>query len=153
RFLGAHPVFVDIDPATLNIDPASLEAQILRLQPEHGARIKAVMPVHIGGQACEMDRIVSLARFHDLKIIEDAAHAFPATAESESVPDATRKPRTIGSIGHATAFSFYATKTIATGEGGMVTTDDDRLAERIRLMRLHGISTAAGNHGACPPPS
>jgi dTDP-4-amino-4,6-dideoxygalactose transaminase len=153
RYLGAHPVFVDVDPATLNIDPASVEEQILRLQPEHGAKVKAVMPVHVGGQASEMDQIVSLARRHDLKIIEDAAHAFPTSVESENVTDATRKRRMVGSIGHATAFSFYATKTIATGEGGMVTTDDDRVAGRIRLMRLHGISNDAWSQGRPPPPS
>jgi dTDP-4-amino-4,6-dideoxygalactose transaminase len=153
RNLGAHPVFVDVDPATLNIDLARLEEQTLRLQREYGAKLKAVMPVHIGGQACEMDRIVSLARLHDLKIIEDAAHAFPTTVESETVADARRKRRMIGSISHATAFSFYATKTLVTGEGGMVTTDDDLVARRIRLMRLHGIDKDARSQDCSLPPS
>jgi dTDP-4-amino-4,6-dideoxygalactose transaminase len=153
RALGAHPVFVDVDPTTLNIDLARLEEQILQLRREHGAKMKAVMPVHLGGQACEMDQIVSLACHHDLKIIEDAAHAFPTTAQSRSVTDAQRRQRTIGSIGHATAFSFYATKTIATGEGGMVTTDDEQVAGRIRLMRLHGISGDAASCDSPSPPS
>ena len=111
------------------------------------------MPVHIGGQACEMDKIVALAGQHRLAIVEDAAHAFPTTAESASVTASERKSRMVGSIGHATAFSFYATKTIATGEGGMLTTDDDRMAERVRLMRLHGVSKDAWNRGASPLPS
>jgi dTDP-4-amino-4,6-dideoxygalactose transaminase len=152
RYLGAHPVFVDVDPATLNVDVERLEECIVRLRREHGAKLKAVMPVHVAGQACEMDRIVSLARLHDLAIVEDAAHAFPTTVESATVGDMERKQRTVGSIGHATAFSFYATKTIATGEGGMVTTDDDRLAERIRLMRLHGLSKDAWNRGTSTRP-
>lgn len=143
RYLGAHPVFVDADPATLNIDVAKLEERIVELKREHGDKVKAVMPVHIGGQACEMDKIVALAGQHRLAIVEDAAHAFPTTAESASVTAGERKSRMVGSIGHATAFSFYATKTIATGEGGMLTTDDDRMAERVRLMRLHGVSKDA----------
>ena len=152
RYLGAHPVFVDADPATLNIDVAKLEERIVELKREHGDKVKAVMPVHIGGQACEMDKIVALAGQHRLAIVEDAAHAFPTTAESASVTAGERKSRMVGSIGHATAFSFYATKTIATGEGGMLTTDDDRMAERVRLMRLHGVSKDAWNRGASPLP-
>ena len=111
------------------------------------------MPVHVGGQACEMDQIVALARTHELAIVEDAAHAYPTTVASASVTDGERRSRLIGSIGHATAFSFYATKTIATGEGGMLTTDDDRVAERVRLMRLHGVSKDAWNRNSSPLPS
>lgn len=143
RYLGAHPVFVDADPATLNIDVAKLEQRIVELKQEYGDKVKAVMPVHIGGQACEMDKIVALAVLHRLAIVEDAAHAFPTTVRSASITGGERKSRMVGSIGHATAFSFYATKTIATGEGGMLTTDDDRMAERVRLMRLHGLSQDA----------
>jgi dTDP-4-amino-4,6-dideoxygalactose transaminase len=153
RYLGGHPVFVDADPSTLNIDVAKLEERIVELKREHGDKVKAVMPVHIGGQACEMDKIVALAGHHRLAIVEDAAHAFPTTVESASVTASERKPRMVGSIGHATAFSFYATKTIATGEGGMLTTDDDRVAERVRLMRLHGVSKDAWNRGSSPQPS
>ena len=152
RYLGGHPVFADIDAATFNVDVNKLEAQIVALRREHGAKLKAVMPVHVGGQACEMDAIVALARQHGLVIVEDAAHAMPTTVESATVHDPARRTRKIGSIGHATAFSFYATKTIATGEGGMVTTEDDTVAERIRLMRLHGVSKDAWNRNASPQP-
>lgn len=152
RYLGGHPVFVDVDAETFNVDVGKLEAKIVALRREHGAKLKAVMPVHVGGQACEMDAIVALARQHGLVIVEDAAHAMPTTVESATVHDPARRSRKIGSIGHATAFSFYATKTIATGEGGMVTTEDDAVAERIRLMRLHGVSKDAWNRNASPQP-
>ena len=153
RYLGADPVFVDVDPLTLNVDVAKLEERIVLLRREHGMKLKAVMPVHLAGQACEMNKIVSLARTHGLTIVEDAAHAFPTTVNSASVTDAERRSRMIGSVGHATAFSFYATKTIATGEGGMLTTDDDRVAERVRLMRLHGVNKDAWNRNTSPLPS
>ena len=153
RYLGADPVFIDVDPVTLNIDVPKLEERIEALRSESSAKIKAVIPVHVGGQACEMDEIISLARTHDLKVVEDAAHAFPTTVDSASVTDSKRCSRMVGSIGHATAFSFYATKPIATGEGGMLTTDDDRAAEHIRLMRLHGLNTHAWDRGnvSLPP--
>jgi dTDP-4-amino-4,6-dideoxygalactose transaminase len=153
RYLGAHPIFVDADPATLNIDVTQLEQRIVELKRENGDKVKAVMPVHVGGQACEMDKIVGLAAHHRLAIVEDAAHAFPTTVQSASVSASLRTSRMVGSIGHATAFSFYATKTIATGEGGMLTTDDNRLAERVRLMRLHGVSKDAWSRGSSPLPS
>ncbi|MEE8452264.1 MAG: DegT/DnrJ/EryC1/StrS aminotransferase family protein [Thermoguttaceae bacterium] len=124
--LGATPVLVDCREDTLNLDPRQLEQKIT-------PRTKAVVPVHYAGQPCEMDCILEIARAHDLKVVEDAAHALPA-----SVGD-----RMIGTIGDATCFSFYANKTLTTGEGGMVTTDDDRLAERMRRMTLHGISKDA----------
>jgi dTDP-4-amino-4,6-dideoxygalactose transaminase len=143
RYLGADPVFVDVDPLTLNVDIAKLEERIQALRSESGARLKAVIPVHVGGQPCEMHKIVSLARTHNLTVVEDAAHAFPTKVNSASVTDSKRCARMVGSIGHATAFSFYATKPIATGEGGMLTTDDDRAAEHIRLMRLHGLNKHA----------
>ena len=85
RYLGAHPVFVYADPATLNIDVAKLEQRIVELKQEYGDKVKAVMPVHIGGQACEMDKIVALAVLHRLAIVEDAAHAFPTTVRSASI--------------------------------------------------------------------
>jgi dTDP-4-amino-4,6-dideoxygalactose transaminase len=153
RYMGADPVFVDVDPVTLNIDVAKLEERIVSLRREHGTKLKAVMPVHVAGRACEMNQIVTLARTHGLAIVEDAAHAFPTTVESASVTDGERRSRMIGSVGHATAFSFYATKTIATGEGGMLTTDDDRVAERVRLMRLHGVDKDAWNRHESPLPS
>jgi dTDP-4-amino-4,6-dideoxygalactose transaminase len=123
RYLQADPIFVDIDPKTLNIDPDQLLDKI-------DASTKAIIPVHIAGQACDMQAITQIAADHDLSIIEDAAHAIPAEYNHNA----------IGTIGDATVFSFYVTKTIATGEGGMVVTDSDQMAERIRVMRLHGIN-------------
>lgn len=125
RYLGADPVFVDIDPATFNIDPQ----EIARALEKPGHNIKAIVPVHMAGQACDMAAIMELARQHGLKVVEDAAHALPTTCGGKMV----------GAIGDLTVFSFYATKTITTGEGGMVTTNDAAMAERMRMMRLHGI--------------
>lgn len=125
---GATPVFADIDENTLNIDPVNLEAAVT-------PRTKAVVPVHFGGQSCDMDAILAIAQNHGLFVLEDAAHAVYTTY----------KQRMIGSIGDATAFSFYATKNLATGEGGMLTTDDEELADKIRVLSLHGMSKAAWN--------
>lgn len=124
--LGARPVLVDCRPDTLNIDPDKIEAKIT-------PRTKAVIPVHYGGQPCDMDRILEIARARGLRVIEDAAHALPARFGD----------RMVGTIGDITCFSFYANKTITTGEGGMITTDHDALAERMRMMSLHGISKDA----------
>jgi dTDP-4-amino-4,6-dideoxygalactose transaminase len=123
RYLGANPVFVDVRAATLNIDPNAIEAAIT-------PRTKAIIPVHFAGLACEMEPIMRMAKRHRLKVIEDAAHALPTTSGS----------RLIGTLdSDATVFSFYATKTLATGEGGMIVTRDPELAKRCRVMRLHGI--------------
>jgi dTDP-4-amino-4,6-dideoxygalactose transaminase len=153
RYLGAHPAFVDVEQDTLNIDMSRLEQRIIELRREQGAKLKAIAPVHFAGQACEMDAILDLAEAHGLMVIEDAAHAFPTSVVSRSVHDSERRSRMVGTVGHATVFSFYATKTIATGEGGMVTTDDPKLAERIRLMRLHGISRDVWNRYTSTKPS
>ena len=125
RYLGADPLFVDIDPATLNIDPA-LVADAVERQPG----VKALLPVHFAGLACDMGHLMETARRHGLKVVEDAAHALPTTCGG----------RMVGTFGDLTVYSFYVTKTIATGEGGMVVTADPAYAERIRTMRLHGIS-------------
>jgi perosamine synthetase len=125
-YFGARPVLADIDPETLNIDPDDVACRIT-------SRTKAIIPVHIAGRPCDMERIQALAKGHNLHVIEDAAHALPAS--HRGIP--------IGALSELTAFSFYATKTLTTGEGGMVTTDDDRLADSIRLMRLHGIGRDA----------
>jgi len=130
-YFKAKPVLVDCEPDTLNMDPARLEEAIT-------PRCRAIIPVHFGGHPCEMDTILAIARTHGLKVIEDAAHALPAAYRS----------RTVGTIGDITCFSFYATKTITTGEGGMITTDDDEYAERMRIMSLHGISKDAWNRYA-----
>lgn len=126
RYFDAHPVFVDIDPVTFNMDPSRIATAIT-------PRTKAVLPVHIGGLAADMDAIRAVTGAHGLPVIEDAAHTFPASY----------KGRPIGSISEFTAFSFYATKAITTGEGGMITTDNDAWAERCRIMSLHGISKDA----------
>jgi len=123
---GAKPIFVDIIPDTYNIDSGKIEAAISK-------KSKAIIPVHYAGQPCQMDEIMAIAKKYSLLVIEDAAHALSATY----------KGRKIGTIGDVTAFSFYATKIITTAEGGMVTTDNDELAEKIRLLSLHGISKDA----------
>lgn len=127
RYLGADPVFADIDPATFNIDPARIESAIT-------PKTKAIIPVHFAGLSCDMDAILAIARKHGLKVVEDAAHALPTTC----------KGRLVGSLdSDATVYSFYATKTITTGEGGMIVTRNPELAKRCRVMRLHGISRDA----------
>ena len=128
RYLGADPVFVDVSPGTFHIDPAALEQTLKRLPPE---KAKAVIPVHYGGLPCDMEAIMGIARRYGLKVIEDAAHAFPSALA--------------GTIGDAGVFSFYATKTITTGEGGMIACRDEALARRISVMRSHGIDRAAWN--------
>ncbi|WP_416365982.1 DegT/DnrJ/EryC1/StrS family aminotransferase [Ottowia sp. SB7-C50] len=127
RYLGADAKLVDVDPVTLNIDPAAIEAAIT-------PRTKAILPVHYGGLACDMTAIFDIARRHGLQVIEDAAHALPTTTNGALV----------GQLASAAAvFSFYANKTMTTGEGGMVVTRDEALAARMRVMRLHGISRDA----------
>ncbi len=120
---GARPVFVDVDPATCNLDPARLNAAIT-------PRTRAIIVVHIAGLPAEMDAILAIARARGIAVIEDAAHAFPAMYRC----------RMVGAIGDMTAFSFYATKTLTTGEGGMLTTDNPDYAQRAAIMALHGIS-------------
>ena len=127
-YFGARPVLVDCTDDTLNIDPDRIVSAIT-------PRTKAVIPVHFAGHPCDMDRILDIARTHNLRVIEDAAHALPARYHGKSV----------GTIGDCTCFSFYATKTITTGEGGMVTTDNAEWAKRIRSMSLHGLSRDAWN--------
>lgn len=126
RYFDATPVFVDVEPVTLNLRPEQVEAAITE-------RTRAVIPVHIAGLPAELEPIHALAQRHNLYVIEDAAHAFPTTYRG----------RKIGSLSHFTCFSFYATKTLTTGEGGMICTEDDNLAARCRMMALHGISKDA----------
>lgn len=122
-YFGAKPVIVDVHPETLNILPSEIEKAIT-------PKTKAIIPVHYGGLPCDMDEILDIAKTYNIRIIEDAAHALPALY----------KNRMIGTIGDVTCFSFYVTKTLATGEGGMICTEDDQIAERCTIMRLHGIS-------------
>jgi len=131
RYFNARPVFVDIDPVSMNMDLAELEKAVKA--GVKGGRLKAILPVHFAGYPCNMDGIRALAGEFGLKVVEDAAHAFPAYY----------KDRIIGSNGDITCFSFYATKNITTGEGGMVATNNGEWAERIRVMSLHGISKDA----------
>jgi dTDP-4-amino-4,6-dideoxygalactose transaminase len=121
--LGATPVLVDIDPETWNIDPARIAEAVT-------AKTRAVIPVHYSGQPCDMQRIRSLARKHKLRVIEDAAHALGAEYHGKR----------IGGLGNLTCFSLFPTKNITTGEGGVVTLNDERKAKRLRRLRLHGMS-------------
>ncbi len=194
RYFGATPLFVDVDPVTLNLDPARLAetcadlsrgglAAQRRLPPQFSAltsqfspstfQVKAVMPVHLAGLACDMDSIESVAREHAAVIVEDAAHALPTRYQGRllgaarlgagvaTLPvtpaGARRAQDTPGGASLAagrsraakpsqngfTCFSFYATKTLTTGEGGMIVTESDEWAERCRVMSLHGISNDA----------
>jgi perosamine synthetase len=127
-YFKAKPVLVDCVEGTLNIDPDGIEKAVT-------SRTKAIIPVHFGGYPCEMDRILEIARMNNLRVIEDAAHALPAMYRGKR----------IGTIADCTCFSFYATKNMTTGEGGMVTTDNDEWAARIRAMSLHGLSRDAWN--------
>lgn len=123
---GARPVFADINPQTLNIDPENVRQAIT-------PRTKAIIPVHFGGLACDLDALQEIAQKHNLVLIEDAAHAIGARYQG----------RMIGSHGNLTCFSFYANKNLTTAEGGMVTTDDAKLVEQLQIYRLHGLSAHA----------
>jgi perosamine synthetase len=124
-YTGATPVFVDIDPRTYNLDPDAVEAAIT-------PRTRAIMPVHQIGLAADIDRLAAIARRHDLVLIEDAAPAIGATY----------KGRRVGGLGHPACLSFHPRKVITTGEGGMLLTDDEALAERARTLRAHGMSVS-----------
>jgi dTDP-4-amino-4,6-dideoxygalactose transaminase len=137
RYLGADPRFVDVSADTLCIDPAQVERSIT-------PRTKAIIPVHFGGRAADMDRLLAIAKKHRLRVIEDAAHAIPTTCSG----------KLIGTLASdVTVFSFYANKTMTTGEGGMVVTRDPEIAKRSRVMRLHGISRDAFDRFTAKVPS
>jgi dTDP-4-amino-4,6-dideoxygalactose transaminase len=144
RYLGADPLFVDCDPETFCVTPREIENVIQKYtselaDPNSEFSIKAVIPMHFGGHPCDMEGIMALAHRRGLKVLEDAAHAFP-TFCAFSGPESQRKDRKmIGTIGDVTCFSFYANKTITTGEGGMLATDDEEIVKRLKVMRLHGI--------------
>ena len=137
RYLGADVKLVDVDPATLNIDPAAVEEAVT-------SRTKAIVPVHYGGLAADMPALLELAADCDLKVVEDAAHALPTTCGGQLVG-------TLDS--DATVFSFYANKTITTGEGGMLVTRDAAVAQRARTMRLHGMNRDAFDRFTAKVPS
>ncbi|WP_276528568.1 DegT/DnrJ/EryC1/StrS family aminotransferase [Psychrobacter frigidicola] len=137
RYLGATPVFVDSDPVTLNIDPKAIEAAIT-------IKTKAIIPVHFAGLACDMDAIIAMARKYKLKVVEDAAHAFPTRY----------KGNLVGTLDtDVTIYSFYANKTMATAEGGMLVSRDPNIIERCKIMRLHGISRDAFDRYSSKRPS
>lgn len=125
RYLGADPVFVDIEGDSFNIDCDEIEKALIS-HPE----VKVIMPVHYAGQAANMTKIMALAKKYSVKVLEDAAHAVPSTHNGKF----------IGTFGDITVYSFYANKTITTGEGGMLVTNNEEYAKRIGCMRLHGIS-------------
>lgn len=141
---GATPIFIDIDLTNFNINPEKVEhfieenfiyddKQKCFVENKGGKRLKAIMPVHIAGHPCDMDNILRIAKRYNLIVIEDAAHAFPASYRNKH----------IGNIGDFTVFSFYVTKNITTSEGGIITTNKSRLAEKIKRLSLHGISKNA----------
>lgn len=125
-YFKARPVLVDSSSSSFHIDPLQIERAIT-------SRTKAIMPVHYAGYACDMNAILEIARHHNLRVVEDAAHAFPTRY----------KGKMIGTFGDITCFSFYATKTLTTGEGGMITTENPEFAEKMRILSLHGISRDA----------
>jgi dTDP-4-amino-4,6-dideoxygalactose transaminase len=127
RYLGASVKLVDVDEITLNIDVAKVEEAIT-------SRTKVIMVVHYAGLAADMQKLCAIAQSHGIGIVEDAAHSFPATSNGRPIGQ---------SGGRAAIFSFYANKTITTGEGGMIVTRDHDLAKRCRIMRLHGIDRDA----------
>lgn len=137
RYLGADVKLVDMDPATLNIDVAAIEAAIT-------PATKAIIPVHYAGLAVDMPAVLDIARRHGLKVVEDAAHALPTRVGGALVG-------TLGS--DATVFSFYANKTMTTGEGGMLVTRNTALAQRAKVMRLHGMSRDAFDRFTANKPS
>ncbi|EGR0103445.1 DegT/DnrJ/EryC1/StrS family aminotransferase [Vibrio vulnificus] len=137
RYLGATPVMVDVDRSTFNMTASSFGQAITE-------KTKAVIPVHFAGLSCDMDEIITLARKHNIRIIEDAAHALPTIYNG----------KLIGTLDtDATVFSFYANKTMTTGEGGMVVTRDKDIAKRCKIMRLHGISRDAFDRYTSTKPS
>lgn len=123
---GATPVLADCNRSTMNIDPAEIEKKIT-------SRTKAILPVHFAGRSCEMDAIMALARTYDLLVIEDCAHAIETEYKGQKA----------GRFGDIGCFSFYVTKNVMTGEGGMIITEDDRFAGRIKVLGLHGMSKDA----------
>jgi len=138
RYMGADPVFADVEYGS-----GLITAEIIEAALQAHPKAKAVMVVHFGGQAAAMDRIMALCRPRGIKVVEDAAHAFPTRCGE----------RMIGTWGDVTCFSFYANKTITTGEGGMLVTDDEAIAKRARVMRLHGIDRDIWNRFTSSRPS
>jgi len=125
-YTGATPVFADVEPDTLCIDPARIEAAVTE-------RTRAIIPVHLYGQPCDMDKILDIARRHNLKVVSDCAHAIEAEYRGSKV----------GSLGDTACYSFYATKNMTAGNGGMLVTDDDNLTQLVQSQRDHGMASGA----------
>ncbi|MBE0426175.1 MAG: DegT/DnrJ/EryC1/StrS family aminotransferase [Nitrospirae bacterium] len=125
-YFNAKPVLADVNRKTCNIDVSKIEEKITK-------RTRAIIPVHYAGHPCDMEPVLDIAKKYNLLVIEDAAHAIPAFYKNKK----------IGTIGDITCFSFYATKTLTTGEGGMATTENDEWSDKMRTLRLHGISRDA----------
>jgi dTDP-4-amino-4,6-dideoxygalactose transaminase len=137
RYLGGDVVLVDVDPATLCIDPAAVERAIT-------PRTRCILPVHYAGLAADMPALLAIAKKHGLSVVEDAAHALPTTSAGQLV----------GTLqSDITVFSFYANKTMTTGEGGMIVTRNPELAKRMKVMRLHGMSRDAFDRFTATVPS
>ena len=137
RHLGADVFFADIEKDSYNIDPEKIEKI---LQSPEGKKVKAIVPVHIAGNICNMKKILELGKKYQIKVIEDAAHAFPSPTSLGYA----------GSIGDIGVFSFYVTKTITTAEGGMVCTRDKELAKRMTIMRMHGMDRTTWDRYTSP---
>jgi dTDP-4-amino-4,6-dideoxygalactose transaminase len=147
RYMNAVPILVDCDAASLNIDFADAERKLTQAQRGELSGLGVVdvvgiIPVHVGGVMVDLDRLRDFSRAHDLWVVEDAAHAFPAAWRRSAADEWTSCGSDTSAV---TCFSFYANKTITTGEGGMAVTSDRRLADRMRLMSLHGLSRDAWN--------
>ena len=140
RYLGAEVLFSDIAPNGYNLDSAALVKTLERARAD-GRRVKAVIPVHLAGEPCPMRRLNEIAAEFEVSLVEDAAHAFPVRSDDG---------RWTGTSGVAGVYSFYATKTITTGEGGMLVTDNPDLAGRIQIMRLHGIDRVVWDRYTSP---
>jgi len=136
QYCGAQPVFADIDAETFNVRPEEIKRQL-------SSKTKATIPVHIAGHPCEMQSIMEIARRHNLYVVEDAAHALESEILDWELQNGKVGTRKIGTIADVTAFSFYATKNLTTGEGGMATTNDENLATKMRILSLHGLSRDA----------
>jgi dTDP-4-amino-4,6-dideoxygalactose transaminase len=149
RYLGAIPILVDCDPATLNLDLADAERKLADLRAGRlpatiptSTPVVGIIPVHVGGLMVDLDAVHAFAKAHGLWVVEDSAHAFPAARRSSASAPWRRSGQDSSRVA---CFSFYANKTITTGEGGMAVTDDEALMSRMRLMALHGLSHDAWN--------
>jgi dTDP-4-amino-4,6-dideoxygalactose transaminase len=138
RYLGADPIFADIDPETFNIDPREVEKLLLK-----DPSIKGIIPVHIAGYPCDMEALLEIRDRYGIFILEDAAHSFPVKYNG----------KLLGTLGDAGVYSFYATKTITTGEGGMIVTNNSRVAKRMSVMRMHGIDREVWDRYTSDKPS